>query len=66
MEAPQAGLGGAGGGFFLSLTLGVGQARAVLSLKPCLQVGAEPSATFPALHRKAESGCAGLAMARET
>lgn len=44
MEALEAGLGGAEGGFFLSLTLGVGQARAVLSLKLCIQVGAEPSA----------------------
>lgn len=43
MEARQAGLGGAGGGFFLNLTLGVGRARAVLSLKPCIQVGAELS-----------------------
>lgn len=46
VEARQAGLGGAGGGLCLNLTWRVGRARAVLSMKPFIEVGAEHSAAF--------------------
>lgn len=46
VEARRAGLGGAGGGFCLNLTLGVGRARAVLSVTAFIEVGAEHSAAF--------------------